>query len=408
TPFRRSFVLMVVVAAGCQTAAADRPAGRGQSPTDPVPGLPVAPPGPPVLSAPTAPPAPPTATPVGYTAPPVKAAVAALAGDPRIKVVAVVGLRNTITDQEVWEATRQRWYEYIRPTDGPKGQPTVHKDEAKAKEVYNDELRRLVERELVLDELETKLKKAGKASVLEDIRKFAGDMADRRLRDFKARNKVQTEEQFRAVLAVQGLSPAIIRRQLERQTMADEYIRSNLKEKGKTVSIGDVHRYYVEHPAEFTPAARVKWLDIFISPRKFEAPGPAQARELARAHAEKVRAAAAAGQDFVALCKQYDHGLTSTQNAEGIGQKKGEIQPEEVDAVVWTIPVGAVGPLVDTPAGFHIVKVVERQESALRPFDQTVQDEIREKLMRQLLEAEHKRMVAELWRRGVVRFPETP
>lgn len=377
TPFRRSLGLFVLAALGCQSAGVDCPVGRAQSPSDPVPGRPVA------------------ATPASYT--PTAAAAAALAGDPRIKVVAVVGLRNTVTDQEVWEAARQRVGEYINVVDGPKGQ-TVVRDDAKAKEVYADELKRIVERELVLDEMEAKLKKSGKAHVMEQIREYAGQMADRRVAAFKAKTKAKSDDDFRAVLAVQGLTPAVVRRQMERQIMADEYVRNSLKERGRTVGVGDVRRYYDEHPAEFTRPDRAKWQHIFVSAGKFPT------REAARTHAEQVRAAAAGGADFVALCKEHDHGTAAMAKAEGTGQKKGEIQPAELEATVFATPAGGVGPLVETPTGFHLVKVVERDAAGVAPFTKEVQDDIREKLMRRLQEAEYHRIVGELWQRGVVRF----
>jgi peptidyl-prolyl cis-trans isomerase SurA len=406
TPFRRTLGLLVILAAGCHSSGgggAPSYSSRAQSP-DPVPGGPVAPLDPPPAVTPltpAAPPAQPAATPAGFTAPPVKGAVAALAGDPRIKVVAVVGLRNTVTDQEVWQAVRQRVHDYINVVDGPRGQQIV-RDDAKAKEVYDDELRRIVERELVLDEMEAKLKKAGKAGVMDQIKEYAGGIADRRIREFKKRSKSETDDQFRASLAVQGLTPAVIRRQLERQIMAEEYVRTGLKDRGKSVTLGDVRRYYDEHPDEFTQQALVAWQHIFVSAARFPT------REAARAHAEKVRAEAAGGADFVALCKAHDHGVAAQQKAEGIGNKKGEVRPEELEPVVFTIPVGSVGPLVETPVGFHIAKVVARNEAGRTPFTEAVQDDIREKRMRQLQEAEYRRLVGELWRRGVVRFINTP
>lgn len=393
TPFRRTLgLLALALAAGCQSGGGS--SYRAQSPqTEPVPGGPVAP----VLPAPRAPQAP-TATPASYTPPPVGAAAAALAGDPRIKVVAVVGLRNTITDQEVWEAARQRVQEYINVVDGPKGQQTVVRDDAKAKEIYNDELKRIVERELVLDEMEAKLKKAGKAGVMEQIKEYAGSMADRRVQAFKNRSKAKSDDDFCAVLALQGLTPAVIRRQLERQIMADEYVRNSLKERGKTIGIGDIRRYYDEHPDEFTRPALAVWQHIFVSAARFPS------REAARAHAEKVRAEAARGVDFVALCKAHDHGFASLQKGEGTGNKKGEIRPAEVEPVVFSTANNTVGPLVETPTGYHVVKVVAREDAGRLPYTQQVQDDIREKLMRKLQEAEYQRIVGELWQRGVVRF----
>lgn len=384
TPFRRTPALLgLVVLAGCTAADPGRPVGRGQSPAEPVPGLPVAPAAPPA-------PAAPAVAPAAYTPPAAGPAV----GDPRIKVVAVVGLRNTVTDTEVWEAVRQRASDYITVTDGPNQH--IHKDEAKAKAIYQEELRRVIERELVLVEMEAKLKKLGKPAVMDQIKEYAGQTADRRLRMFKDRFKAKSDDDLKGILAVQGLTLPVIRRQMERQVMADEYVRTTMKERGKTVGLADVRRYYDAHPAEFATADKVKWLDIFVSAAKFPS------REAARAHAEQVRAAAAGGADFVALCKAHDHGLAANQNAEGIGSKRGEIRPEEVEPVVWATAAGGVGPVVETPTGFHVVKVAERQTAGLRAFDQALQDEIRDKLMRDLQEAEYKRLVEQLWQRGTV------
>jgi parvulin-like peptidyl-prolyl isomerase len=399
TPFRRTpglAGLLVLIAAGCHSADGDRSAYRGQSPSEPVPGLPVAP-----LAPPTPPAAPPVQGAVVTASAKSAGAAPAPMGDPRIKVVAVVGLRNTVTDQEVWEAVRQRVQDYLHLVDGPKGQQVV-KDDEKAREVYEDELRRIIERELVLDEMETKLKKAGKTQVMETIREFAGDMADRRIKTFKARSKATTDDELRAFLAIQGLTPAVVRRQMQRQIMADEYVRNSLKERGKSVGLGDVNRYYEAHPGEFTTADRVKWLDIFVSAAKHPS------REAARAHAEQVRAQAAAGADFLTLCKAHDNGVAAHQKGEGIGEERGKVQPAEVEPAVWAARPGEVGPVVETPAGFHVVKVAERQQAGVRPFDQALQDEIREKLMRQLQASEYRRIVNELWQRGVWRVIHNP
>ena len=39
-----------------------------------------------------------------------------------------------------------------------------------------------------------------------------------------------------------------------------------------------------------------------------------------------------------------------------------------------------VSGLVETPGGYHIVKVVERDVAGVKPFDDKVQDEIRKKI----------------------------
>jgi hypothetical protein len=49
------------------------------------------------------------------------------------------------------------------------------------------------------------------------------------------------------------------------------------------------------------------------------------------------------------------------------------------------------------------VKVVERDVAGTRPFDAKVQADIREKLLKKYREAEYRRVVEDLWRKGAVR-----
>ncbi len=245
-----------------------------------------------------------------------------------------------------------------------------------------------------------RLKKAGKGSVADEIKEHAGKTADRELRRRKKLMGVQTDDELKEIFSTQGLTLPVVRRQLERQMMATEYVRSVLKEKGKLPGLADVRAYYDAHPDEFRTADRVKWQDIFISPNKFPS------REAAAAHAAAVRQQAAAGADFAALSKEHDHGLAGQQGGEGVGQKRGEIQPADVEPAVWALRPGEVSGVVETPAGFHVVKVAEREYAGVRPYDEKTQAEVREKLLDRLYDREYKRLVEELWRRGVVRVME--
>jgi parvulin-like peptidyl-prolyl isomerase len=398
-PLCRWLLLVAGLAAvvGCQSSGSGGYArGRGQVPAEP--GGPMAPPRPvtPGARVPGSP-ASPDVQKAGYNPAP-----AALArgvellkdGIPQIKVVAYVGATNLVTDQEVVEAVRQR----LGELNGLGG----HARKAKEKEMYNTELRRIIERELILDEMYTRLKKAGKMAMIDDLKEFAVKAADQSLRAIRKHYGNASEQEFQDILRTQGLTAPVIRRQLERQFMADEYVRNVLKDKGRTPGLADIRAYYDAHPDEFKTDDRVKWLDIFISLNKH-----ASAPE-AYKHAVAVRRQAASGGDFVALVKQYDNGLAVGTNGVGIGSKRGEIQPADVEPAVWALKPGQVSELIQTPVGYHIVKVAEREYAGVRPFDAKVQDEVRETLLRQYREAEYKRMVEDLWRNGPVRVLEHP
>lgn len=423
TRFRRWIYttgLLALAGAGCQTvdAGASPPVSRGQSSADsvapaPVAGAPVSQtavtgqpvPGSTVPGSPAAPAAPVTGQPVnpGQTVPASYSPEGTAAPSPipptsipRIKVVAVVGAGNIVTDEEVEEAVRQRMHEYLTLVDGPGGKQVVRNDE-KEKEIYKQELRRTIERELVLDEMYTRLKKNGKAAIIEEIKEFSGKAADRQMRALRKQWHAESDEVFRSILASQGLTTQVIRRQIERQMMADEYVRSVMKERGKTVGLAEVREYFDQHPDEFRTADRVKWLDLFISFNRYPTPRAAYDAAL------ELQQQAAKGADFVDLSVRHDQGIAGQQKGEGIGQKRGEIQPADVEQTVWSLQAGQVSGLVETPGGYHVVKVVEREVAGARPFDEKTQTEVRQKLMKLYHEREYNRLVSELWRSGVVK-----
>jgi parvulin-like peptidyl-prolyl isomerase len=417
------FAAGLVVAVGCKSCETlPIPTVRGQVPPDPLaplppvgpvaplsPAGPLAPTAPVVPAAPYVPGAPVPGFPVGsgsaagqpvktaaFSAVPNAARAAELMKEsvPQIKVVALIGASNLVTDQEVIEAVRQRLPEF-QNLPGPERV-------AKEKELYAAELRRIIERELIIDDMYGKLKKQGRLAMLDEIKEFAEKAAEQTLRNIRKGYGLSTEEEFQSLLRTQGLTIPVIRRQIERQIIADEYVRSAIKEKGRTPTFADVRAYYDRHADEFKSADRVKWLHIFIS---FNKHGSVQA---AYDHAEKVRREAAAGADFVALVKQHDNGLAVGNNGVGVGGKRGEIQPADVEPALWALRPGEVSGLIETPVGYHIVKVVEREYAGVRPFDAKVQTQIREKLLKQYREAEYQKLIEELWRKGGVRVIEAP
>ena len=191
-------------------------------------------------------------------------------GVPRVKVVAIVGANNVITDQEVIESVWQQNDELAK-LDG-------RAREAKQKEFYTAALRRTIERELILDEMYAKLKKANKMNVIDEIKDFATQSADRQLRAFRTDSGAKSDDEFAAMLRSQGLTVQVIRRQIERQMMAEQYVSSALKEKGRRTGLGEVRDYYDKHPDEFETPDRVKWQHIFVATKNYATPRAAYDR----------------------------------------------------------------------------------------------------------------------------------
>lgn len=414
-PLCRCFLLAVGLAAliGCQSDRASQIApgafARGQQPQPVDPLAPVAPLAPPPVAG-----APPVISPVGVTpvigSPvtpgdagavvpsglngPAKTAVTAAellrASVPRVKTVAVVGSTlNVITDQEIIEGVYQQYRE-LAALEG-------HARSVKQKEMYNQILRKTIERELILDEMYTKLKKANKQNVIDEIKDLATQSTDRQLRAFKNDTGAKSDDEFAALLRTQGLTVQVIRRQMERQFMAEQYLGSALKERARRPGLAEVRDYYDRHPEEFKTPDRVRWQHLFVAVKNY--PNPQAAYNQIAALAQQANS----GADFAALSMKYDEGFAKQQKGFGTGEKRGEVQPADLEDTVWSLKPGQVSGVLQTPTGYHLVKVVERDFAGVRPFDTAVQNKVRDKLTRAQMEVEYNKLIDELWRKGVVR-----
>jgi hypothetical protein len=186
-----------------------------------------------------------------------------------------------ILDDEVREAMAQYVGELIQAPESMRPQLQ--------QQIFDRELQRLVERELVLEEAIRRIKDSKKDSILKELNKAASEEADKRLRDIKAAVKAKSDDEFKTMLQSQGLSVSGMRRQYERNFMMMEYVRNIIYPVVNRISLRELRDYYEDHPDEFKTADYVAWQDIFIDASRFAT--PAAARE----YAEQVRAQAAAG-----------------------------------------------------------------------------------------------------------------
>lgn len=327
------------------------------------------------------------ADPANLTLTSATAGTTSTAGQVAVKIRAHVN-GAPILDEELREALVLRSNELLQVPDSRRAQAF--------QELASKELDRLVERELVLQEALRRIKEIKRPQLEAQLRMEAGKEADRRISEMKKATKIKDDPEFRAFLQQNGLSVEGIRRQSERTFMMTEYIRNVIFPTVQRISMQQVKEYYEEHPTEFTRPDRVKWLDIFVDSSRFAN------HEEARRFSETIVQRARAGEDFAALAKQFDHGDSSLRNGEGLGQKRGEIRPTQLEPALFALKAGEVGPVVDLGFGFHVVKAIERDVAGQEPFDDKLQVKIRERLKNVIAEREFKRIVDELKRTATI------
>ena len=314
-------------------------------------------------------------------------------GTTQIRAVAVIGNDVVITDDEVWQMVRQRAPEYSRLT-GPDR-------EAKEKEIFREMLRNLIERELILTDFITKIKK-NRPQLVDELQDQATQMAVKQLRDFKKANGITNETDFIKAMNSQGMSPKSLQRQIERNAMMNMYLGQLAKDKVKAITLAQMEHYYVSNPEQFRITDRCKWQHLFVSYRRYNTP------DEAKKYMESLVAQIKAGADFVEVSTKSGHGDSALRHGEGAGEKPGEISPRELEPTILALSVGQISNVVATDTGLHVVKVIEREHAGVRPFDEKTQTYIRMKMSAEIQKQEYEKLIEELWRKTTVKIVGLP
>jgi peptidyl-prolyl cis-trans isomerase C len=154
------------------------------------------------------------------------------------------------------------------------------------------------------------------------------------------------------------------------------------------VSDEEIQTFYRKHQEDFD---QVKARHILFTtrppqnPQTGESTGPAPDPEAVRRKALEVLQRIKAGEDFAQLAKEYSDDPGSREQGGDLGYfGRGQMTPK-FEQAAFDLKPGQVSDLVETPFGFHIIKVEERR---LQPFDQSLRGVVENRLRRRKVEAQ--------------------
>ncbi len=208
------------------------------------------------------------------------------------------------------------------------------------------------------------------------------DEVDRALKRILERNHTSMQ-QFREELARIGMNEKQYREDLRDQILRSKLV--NLEVRSKVIiPESKIIDYYDQHYTEQVGNGGYYILQIGVNPAKQKTDDPDKARQLARQKIEKIRAMALAGQDFRKLARQYSD-LPSAVDGGDIGVFREEEMAPVMRKAVTRLKPGEISPVVETPDGFQIYKLLSSQEGQIItkvPYE-TVKEDIRETLYEQ-------------------------
>jgi hypothetical protein len=268
--------------------------------------------------------------------------------------------------------------------------------DAERTEVLNNKLTELIDREVVLQDAFARLGGPRKR-LLEQLKDAAAKEFEKQwLGRMMREGHFKDEEEFQRYLRNNNMPIDMMRRQWERNFIYMEYLRYRIEPHVNKIGHLQIVEYYEQHPDAFHVDDNVTWQDLFIAAGRH--PSRPAARQFAEALAQRVRK----GEDFAKLAKAHDNGDSVYRDrAEGIGRKHGEIKPPEAEPVLFAMTDGEVR-LVEMETGFHVVRLMKRQNAGTLPFDDKVQKEIKNKLRGEVFQREMKRIIADLKRKAVI------
>lgn len=151
------------------------------------------------------------------------------------------------------------------------------------------------------------------------------------------------------------------------QFLAGEYI-GKVVAADVTVPEDELKKYYREHEKDFLVPEQVKARHIFFEAQKEAAP---DVKAKARTKAEAILARIRKGEDFSKLAKEFSQDADTAAKGGELGWiSSGKTNSNEFEKAIFLLKAGETGNVVETPFGFHIIRVDERREKRTATFDE--------------------------------------
>jgi hypothetical protein len=147
--------------------------------------------------------------------------------------------------------------------------------------------------------------------------------------------------------------------------------------------------YYQEHATDYAFPTRVRF--EIMSVRFSYFPDKQQALEAICAMGNRVLN----GANFAAVAKQSSQGLNAEKGGYHDWTPRGSLASKVLDEALFTLPLNALSTIIEDERGYHIVRVLDRQEAGKVPFVD-VQQKIRENIKQEKLTKQYKELAVKL------------
>ncbi|MBM4313503.1 MAG: hypothetical protein FJ122_06230 [Deltaproteobacteria bacterium] len=199
------------------------------------------------------------------------------------------------------------------------------------------------------------------------------------IRDLLKRRNLSQDELQKA-LDREGTTMEMYRKGVREQLMRIRLVQREIKSR-VTVSDEEIGAYYLKHRQDYEGKETVRIRQILLPLPK---EGDQAAKEKIRADAAEVHKLLLNGESFEQLSAKYSQGSAAATGGDIGYIEKGMIL-HEVEEVAFGLSINQISGVIESPVGFHIIKVIDRRGAGLKNIE-SVREEIREKIDQEKME----------------------
>jgi peptidyl-prolyl cis-trans isomerase C len=179
------------------------------------------------------------------------------------------------------------------------------------------------------------------------------------------RGQFPDEKRFQQALQSEHLTLVQLREQTRQNIAVSKLLEHEV---GPKISVKptDISAFYEKNPDKFQQPEAIRASHVLVAVRQ---QADEATRKAARAKAEDVLKQARAGADFSNLARKLSNDASAPRGGDLGFFPKGQMVPA-FEAAAFALQPGQVSDVVETPFGYHVIKVTERRPPQTVPFAQ--------------------------------------
>jgi peptidyl-prolyl cis-trans isomerase C len=179
----------------------------------------------------------------------------------------------------------------------------------------------------------------------------------------QTRKQFSSQEDFEKALKGVNMTEKQLRELAQKNIVIDSLLQKEVFSK-ITVTEADAKKFYDENPDKFKMPERTRASHILVSADQKATP---EEKKKAKEKAAAARKRVAAGEDFATVAKTESNCPSASKGGDLGYFGKGQMVPEFEKAAA-ALKLGELSDVVETPFGYHVIKVTERKPSETVPF----------------------------------------